>query len=496
MTRIASFAILLSTHWMCISGRCIGGDAVCHRLVGASSWCKPESNTCHGKPTVSCKCEAKAAVELPNRVRLPAKQMVKGCKLNHQLCISSVGPHSWCRENKTCKDGAHIFCGCDKSDAAEKQVPKAQVAGSAMGTHDVCTRFNPASWCREDKRCQGFPAVACGRSKSVPVARAKQEYHHKSNERSFVVWAEWPSLRNGAWSEYFSKLLSFVRSNCGNFKVERIVMRILDPEFQSDRGNLWQVSTKSSFFKDFLKHLPASVEVYVYPYLMERASAARWSEIMQAEAPLEATFKFVKKWNKLLQATGVQARLAGVVTDKEEKKYFDQEIGQLANYKNRYSTPGGPRLRFGWAIGFDSVGSLEATSPEVDDVYLEMYDFYVNGISPAVAVEAHELGALNDPETFINILDEKVWSPHVHKYTHYPNIVFMWSLQNRESKACNYPLLNGTCGERVDMGSWSVSAFNKFLDKLDLRHPVFSKRKHGLFQFNYLPHSWQQCPAQ
>jgi hypothetical protein len=310
-----------------------------------------------------------------------------------------------------------------------------------------------------------------------------------------VLWAEWPSLEEGAWPEYFAKLLSFIDSNCGDLRVVSVVMRILDPEFQRERGQLWQVSSSSSFYTDFFRHLPQNVEVHVYPYLMERASAQRWAETMQVSLPLEATFKFAREWNALLQATGVPARIAGIVTDKEERKFFNSEINNLATYKAKYSSPGSPQLRFGWAIGFDSVGSIDGTSPHVDDFYVEMYDFYVNGIAPAVPVEAHTNGALNNPDTFLKILEEKVWAPHIPKYNRYPNIVFMWSLQHRQSSACNFPLSDGTCGERVDMGSWSVSAFNKFLDKLDEKHPVFRQRLHGLFQFNFVPLSWQHCPA-
>ena len=566
---VVVFAILQAR----VSARCRGGDAICHRSVSSRSWCKPESNTCHGRPDVRCNCGESGVIPVIKQAKRDAFQK-QSCQPNHRLCASNVGPNSWCMENNTCKGGPQISCGCDSG----AHNAGARVAAKCPNRHDVCTAINGASWCTDGGRCQGYPEVSCGcanpdipvetksagepeatsvaprvlsltaetphvismtaetphvismtaetphvismtaeaprvlsSARGAPLARptaapsvlssargaplARAPPRPFLGERKFVLWAEWPSLEEGAWPEYFGKLLSFIDSNCGDLRVVSVVMRILDPEFQRERGQLWQVSSSSSFYTDFFRHLPQNVEVHVYPYLMERASAQRWAETMQVSLPLEATFKFAREWNALLQATGVPARIAGIVTDKEERKFFNSEINNLPTYKVKYSSPGSPQLRFGWAIGFDSVGSIDGTSPHVDEFYVEMYDFYVNGIAPAVPVEAHTNGALNNPDTFLKILEEKVWAPHIPKYNRYPNIVFMWSLQHRQSSACNFPLSDGTCGERVDMGSWSVSAFNKFLDKLDEKHPVFRHRLHGLFQFNFVPLSWQHCPA-
>ena len=310
-----------------------------------------------------------------------------------------------------------------------------------------------------------------------------------------MLWAEWPTLDVSQWPEYFGKLLEFIESNCGNFQVTEIVMRILDPEFQSERGQLWQVSTSSSFYSHFMRHLPSNIVVHFYPYLLERSSATRWSRFMRVRVPLEATFKFVRDWNDLLSANGARARVAGVVTDKEEGRHFLSDMTHLAAYKERYSTAGQPKLRFGLTLGFDSVGSISGLPSEVDDFYIEMYDFYVHGIAPAIPVEAHNNGALNNPERFLNILDERVWGPFLRRYNEHSNIIFMWSLQHKESNKCIYPLPDSTCGERVDMGSWRADAFNNFLDKVAQRHPVFGQRRHGLFQFSYVPHAWQTCRA-
>ena len=481
-----------------VSTACAAGDAVCHDIVGPSSWCK-EDGTCQGRPEVECTCSRSTDADIV-RPMTPApveRKPVKKCELNHELCIREVGAHSWCRENETCKDGAHIACGCDTLPdeiSAADVPPPDEITDGTCDADAVCTAMDAGSWCREDKTCQGHPSVSCACSSLLPPASVSHGSSLASpRDRSFVLWAEWPTLEMGEWPAYFGKLLSFIESNCGNLRVHRVVMRILDPEFQSERGELWQVSTSSSFYTDFMRHLPSNVEVHIYPYLLEKASASRWSQAMMVHVPLEATFKFVSHWNALLEDAGAEARIAGVVTDKEEGRNFLSDMEHLGDFKDRYSTPGAARLRFGLTLGFDSVGSIHGTSPEVDDFYIEMYDFYIEGISPAVVVEAHDNGALNNPDRFLAILDEKVWPRHLHRYNTHENIVFMWSLQDRQSTDCNYPLPDETCGERVDMGSWRVEAFNEFLDILSAKHPVFTKRDHGLFQFNYVPTSWQTC---
>ena len=141
-----------------------------------------------------------------------------------------------------------------------------------------------------------------------------------------------------------------------------------------------------------MRHIPSNVEVFIYPYLLENSSAKSWSRSMRVEVPLEATFTFVHNLNALLKDNRVASRIAGGVTDKEEGRHFVNDMAHLGQYKDGYSTPGSPRLRFGLTLGYDSVGSINGTSDQVDDFYVEMYDSYVHGIYPAVPVEAHQNG--------------------------------------------------------------------------------------------------------
>ena len=169
----------------------------------------------------------------------------------------------------------------------------------------------------------------------------------------------------------------------------------------------------------------------------------------------------------------------------------------LDDFKNRYSTPGEHRLRFGLTLGFDTTGSIPIYPASVDDFYIEMYDWYVWGRPGVVPIEANTGEMLNNPERFIQALDERQqWGQFFNKYSRHEKIIFMWSLQARSSKSCLFPLTDGTCGERNDFGTWSAHAFKDFLDLLPQRDPVFAQRQHGLFQFSYVPQHWHSKTCQ
>jgi hypothetical protein len=98
-----------------------------------------------------------------------------------------------------------------------------------------------------------------------PLQRTEKKSHNLSEERPFVLWTEGPTLAIGDWPSYFEKLLSFVNDNCLNVKVTRLVMRVLNPQFQNERGLLWQFINEACFWKDFMQHLPPSVKLFFLP---------------------------------------------------------------------------------------------------------------------------------------------------------------------------------------------------------------------------------------
>jgi len=298
-----------------------------------------------------------------------------------------------------------------------------------------------------------------------------------------ILWVEWPTLETGTWPEYFSNLLAFIRNACGGIRFHRLVMRVLHPQFQRERGELWQISESAAFYTEFLTKLPRGVEVYIYPYLLGGDDAASWSDTMGVRMPIEGVFKYAHEYNKLLARNGVAARISGIVTDKEEGRHFEGDLVHLRSLKERY---GG---RFGMTLGFDCAGSIPALNRDIDDIYLEMYDFYQYGSRAVVPVEPGSFK--NDPEGFANELDRRQrWEMFFSHYRSHAKVIFMWSLQTRTSNKCMHPMNDDTCGERDDFGTWSPHSFRDFLATISSREHVFNQRQHALFQYSVVPHSW------
>jgi hypothetical protein len=440
-----------------VQGRCYEGDRVCRKLADRASWCQAEKGTCFGKSSVRCSSEPGSEVKTS---ALPIASMSFGTIPRPLLASTKLSIKASLKKSKQSNS---------YSRATTEERPTA-----APFTH-------------KPDRTEVDQVL-------TESHRHSRSHRDHSSSNPFILWTEWPTLSSVSdWKGYFDNLLQFIQSNCAQVRVTRLVMRVLQPEFQYKRGPLWQASSDSYFFKHFMQHLPDDIEVYMYPYLYGKTAPLHWKNQTGVDVPLEGAFKFVQSWNGFLSSSHVPHRIRGLVTDYEDSAYFIHDLHNLGNYKKKYATHGHGTLRFGMAIGYAMVGKIDRLTHEIDDYYLEMYSFYIHGTSPAVKVHAHKHGAHNKSHRFLDILDEKVWAPYIRKYSRYPNVIFMWSIQHKESDQCLYPLSDRTCGERVDFGSWDPSEFQSFIRVASRRHPVFAERQHALFQFSFLPHSWMTC---
>ena len=287
------------------------------------------------------------------------------------------------------------------------------------------------------------------------------------------MWAEWPSL-NGEddWTRYYNTMLGFINSNCGNFKVTEVILRVTDPTIE----NLWVVSRSSVLYTAFLSQVPFSVSLKLYPYLLSAKAQAAWNSYESASTPLEGVFKYAAAWNALLGTS----KFSGVVVDGEEKVGFKDAIPNLASYKSMNSIS-----TFGVAIGYDASGQV-ASYPGADEIYMELYDFYVNNAPRLTLVQ---VDSSNDtPSAFVETLVKNVLEPYVSKYTD-SKMKFMWSVQAKSQQSCLYPLGSG-CGSSDDFGLFTAPAFNQFIQLITAQYPVLSGRSHGIFQFSFVPVSW------
>ena len=377
--------------------------------------------------------------------------------------------------------------------------------------HDICiAEVSRSSYCKRDTyTCHGAPTVSCDcNSKAIErvdsmVTQAEPQRSYLRNtpiraDRSnpngdgIFLWLEWPSMTSSQWKGFYENVLSFMRSNCGGFRVSRVIARVLRPDWQADSGKLWQVGTDSIFYTEFLAKVPAETEIYVYPYLFHKDHApAHWTDAMGTATGLEGVYKYVSQWNHLLASVRPEVRISGIVTDYEEHKGFDFDLPNIPGYRQRYSTPGQAPLRFGSAFGYDQPYRAGSLSDNIEDIYLEFYDWYKYNSAPAVLVQQGSRDYVDNVSKSLDKLDRDVWSRYLKGYNQ-SNIHFMWSLQSTSSKDCLYPL-GDKCGTKEDFGTWSAPKVAEFIKSVKERHPEMSFQPHGFYEFSYMPRSWMSC---
>jgi hypothetical protein len=377
------------------------------------------------------------------------------------MCKNIAGGSSICVPGVYVCKGTTTNCGCDFSapvpTGTKTPVPTTRIASTTAAPAVAKPTSSPTTFAPTTVAPSALSTSegTCGTSPTTPL----------------FLWAEWPTLSGPSdWKTYFAKLLSFMGSNCGNFDVVKLIMRVNVPTVVG----LWTFSTQSAFYTEFLSRLPSNVELHMYPYLWEAGSRASWQSDSSGLPALESAFNYARKWNSL-----GGHRIVGIVVDGEEKSGFEAELGNIAAYKTKYGIS-----TFGMAIGYDQPGAIKAY-PQIDEFYLEMYDFYVNGASALSLVETTKATKV---DALVKTLSANVLDPYIASYSD-PRFVFMWSVQARSPTDCIYPLSN-SCGLKDDFGLITAPAFNKFLRLITDRYPVFSGRQHGLFQFSFIPHHW------
>jgi hypothetical protein len=425
------------------------------------------------------------------------------CDLGHKTCISKVSPSSYCkRDSNSCHGAPHVSCSCKKreSDAPskpdsnkdkavksvkqsklQKQTPKKQTKRKEYSN-------NPHSQSSSHEPRRSSDAAVSRPRKMLRKDTRSSVTVTESNDGIFL-WLEWPSMRSSEWTSFYDNVLNFMKSNCGQFKVSRVIARVLSPDFQSSRGRLWQVGTDSVFYQSFLAKVPQGTEIMIYPYMLE-SNPAVWMADMGTSTGLEGVYKYVSEWNALLSKERPYIRIAGIVTDYEEHKGFESHLPNISFYKEVYSTPGQPVLRFGTAMGYDQPRRAASISSNIDDVYLEMYDFYEHGSKPTILFEQGKVK--NDIETTLAKMDDAVWQRFLRLYDQ-GNLHFMWSLQARSSKECLYPIAGKKCGTKDDLGVWDAPKAAEFINTVKARYPQMRNKLHGFFEFSYMPTSWMQC---
>lgn len=391
----------------------------------------------------------------------------------NELCRSAVGPASYCRsDNKTCHglnpQGRTVECG-NVFDAPEDHTP-------STSTTTTTTTGRPLT---VDSSLRASPASA----RSV-----------MSHSDGMFLWVEFPeqiSDESEGGVEYYKQLLQFTNSNSAGIHVNRLILRVMNPNYGSA---MWQISTDSIFVREFLNKVRPDIDLRIYPY-MDSEYCPKWVRDMGKPNCLEAAFAYTEQFNEFLQTHRPEIRFNGVVTDLEESERcnggFHLHFNLLHDLKRRYG------LTFGTSVGYTRTAKRDWAQESihlfshVDEMYIQMYDWQHITNETHVASGSDEF--INNPDSFIRKLTTEVIRPHW--YTS-EKLQFMWAVQSRDAQNCLYPLTARrssdtlTCGATEQFGKWRPEKFLEFLVKAKRTIPGFAGKAHGINEFDLMPRAW------
>ena len=293
------------------------------------------------------------------------------------------------------------------------------------------------------------------------------------------LWTELPSAvtTEAQWDLFYARILNLVNSNLMSFNT--VILRVIDPLYSYGTSSpAWNISFDSVFYKSFMSKVPSGIKLMLYPYVLDTYNQDNWKLAMGTDSSIEGVFKFTAQWNAFMN----KDMFVGIMVDGEERRGYIDQLTLVPQFKTKYNIG-----QFNYCTGYTQVGVLDAWKDYIDDVYLQMYDFYYDNVVPVTLVQNSDV-PMNDANAFIDILNSKVWSRFLSWYTN-PRVKFMWSMQNISSGECLYTD-DQPCGIKNDFGYWSLNGFLNFLVTLEKRVPQFATNQHGVFQFSFLPNSW------
>ena len=306
------------------------------------------------------------------------------------------------------------------------------------------------------------------------------------------LWTEIPQGMTtlSQWRQFYRRLLAFVRANCANIQVTRLVLRVLHPHYIPGALQVYWPPASAPLWTDLLSQLPSNIELILYPYVETAFEWNQWMGLTETSDPIQGVFAFAQLWNGFLSKQNANVRFTGITIDMEEitgNSIPSVNSAPLINsWKRQYGIS-----EFGVSVGFDATGKVGALAGHVDAFYLQFYDFYY----PVPYVDSSPKSPFilyaNNPQALADYVLQRVVSAKMSTvYSTYRNQIYaMWSIQNLNAN-CLYPL-HGVCGANWEFGGWTPSAFNEFIRIIKSRSELFGGFKaHGIFQFSFVPLNW------
>ncbi|EER20269.1 hypothetical protein Pmar_PMAR005521 [Perkinsus marinus ATCC 50983] len=274
-------------------------------------------------------------------------------------------------------------------------------------------------------------------------------------------------------------------------RVTKLILRVLHPQFPpgvSSSDRLWYPDgdvTKSIMYTELLTKLGGTSvrEVFMLPYVFDEVSREGWLSIAPTKGKvMSGVFHLLKEYNAKLSSI----QFSGITVDYEEMKHVPTEYDLFWDPQGEADFKDGTNFEVGVAIGFDQVGRFEEW-PWVNNLYLEMYDFFRPTAYISQTANSRFLLYKNKASKMVNyVVNEAVDKVVQAAYAdHRSRAHLMWSLQHQDD-GCVYPLNSGKCGYNNEFGSWNPAPFNEFLHLIKSRLPHKSQ---GVYHYDFLPYS-------
>ena len=212
----------------------------------------------------------------------------------------------------------------------------------------------------------------------------------------FAMWVEQPSVSaasiNQELKTYYSGISNFATCNPANIKVNKLIVRFLDRNYNYPNGNPFNASLTSPFYTEIIAKVPQGVDVYILPWIKD------WPNV-HGKSKIYDMLLCIKEWNALINDPTRQIK--GIVMEGEGAGALIDN-GPYCDYKNNlvsgmYSPQqaanshlaslGLQYLKIGVTVAGNNLGDPPVWGTasgtcylnRVDETYLQVYNMYSTG---------------------------------------------------------------------------------------------------------------------
>ena len=467
-------------------------DSFCRTNVGSASYCKTGQTppVCHGSTLACC---TTAIVPQPTTLVRPA------ISSSVVLIVTTSAPTT--TTVKTTTASTRASSSTTTTTRATTTTTTKRTTTTTATTRTTTTASTTTS---------GTTTTAITTIKAVTTNAQCENY--PSSTVPMTLWVEGPPYYEiSDFQAFYTRLASFIVSNCVNLETVSLVIRTPHPYFVSN-GNggyaYWPPQT-SPIYTHLLQKLPSTlatkINVLLYPYIYDSFARGKWSTFATAnpstnkigsKTVYDGIYSFVLGWQNFVSSISTsRLSISGYMIDYEEilrrtgtDNLVSFTAADLAPYRAAY-----PTIKTAISFGYDDKNRINLYGPYFDFLHLQVYDLYYPYIGADESLkDSLFVKFANDPTGLANTIMANVLTPNILSFYagREKQITLMWSTQYISEKNCLYPLGAGaSCGINYEIHSTPI-AFNQFVQSIRGRGGAMAQVQHAVYTFNFMQQTW------